>query len=88
MDGWFAILPPFNSSSAIYQDDGGVIIEGCVKRNPVKAWKYFHILKSNSGGHKDKEETQTTTQQTNVRQEARSIQCWEIIHAYNKDKKP
>ena len=44
MDGWIVTL------LQSYQDDGWVIMKGCVQWNPVHNWKALHLrLGSNPG---------------------------------------
>ena len=39
MDGWLVILRPFLTGFQLYQNDGPVVMKGCMHRNSVYDWK-------------------------------------------------
>ena len=41
MDGWLAIFTSFSTVFQSYQDDGLMIMKGCVQWNPIYGWAYF-----------------------------------------------
>ena len=41
MDGWLAIFTSFSTVFQSYQDDGRLIMKGCVQRNSVYGWEDF-----------------------------------------------